>query len=308
MDKLYSIIIPHHNSPELLERCINSIPIREDIDVIVVDDNSDEQYIPQIKDILQRHPHVIYRLTKEGLGAGYARNTGLQLIRSKWVLFSDADDYFLPNAWDIIDRYKDDPADIIYFHSICRFSDTGEPGDRHIHLAKKIDDFINCPNEEHEGRLRYNYNEPWGKMVRVSLIKDNNIQFEQTRWANDMHFSTIIGAYAKTIAADKSAIYCVTIAHGSLVHQHSIQSRKCRYEVMLRNNQYLRSIGKSQFQDSLMYSLRWAAKYGGIKAVWDFIQLGRKYDANFLIGYKHWIKNFFISRKEYNNKDKYITK
>jgi glycosyltransferase involved in cell wall biosynthesis len=39
----YSFIIPHHNSPKLLERCLNSIPQRDDIEIIVVDDNSDKE-------------------------------------------------------------------------------------------------------------------------------------------------------------------------------------------------------------------------------------------------------------------------
>lgn len=36
----YSFIIPHHNSPDLLNRYLKSIPQREDIEIIVVDDNS----------------------------------------------------------------------------------------------------------------------------------------------------------------------------------------------------------------------------------------------------------------------------
>jgi len=308
MKKQYSIIIPHHNAPDLLNRCINSIPIRKDIDVFVIDDNSDAQYLEQIERVCNKYPHVIYTHTSAGLGAGYARNIGLKQVQSKWVLFADADDYFLPEAWNTIDNHSNDNADIVYFHSICRYSDTGNPGERHIQLVRKIDNFIDYPNEETEGILRYQYNEPWGKMVRVSLIQENNITFEQTRWGNDMHFSTVIGVHAKTIAADKTPIYCVTIAHGSLVHQHSIESRRCRYEVQLRNNQYLREMGKSQFQESLMYSLRWAFKYGGIKTVWEFIQLGRKYKADFTIGASKWLHNFFISRKEYKNRQEYITK
>ena len=34
----YSFVIPHHNTPELLQRLINSIPQREDIEIIVVDE------------------------------------------------------------------------------------------------------------------------------------------------------------------------------------------------------------------------------------------------------------------------------
>lgn len=307
MDKEFSIIIPHHNNPQLLDRCLASIPQRKDIEVIVVDDNSEKHLLPQIEGICRNYSNVRYTLTREGLGAGYARNVGLKMLRSKWVLFADADDYFLPEAWHCLDMHKDDTADIIYFHSICRYSDTLEPGDRHLQLVQKIDDYINNPNDTTEGRLRYNYNEPWGKMIRVSLLQEHQIVFEQTRWGNDMHFSTVVGASAKHIAADPTAIYCVTIAHGSLVHQHSIESRRCRYEVQLRNNQYLREIGKPQFQESVMYSLRWAVKLGGIKTLLEFIRLGRKYDADFTVGASKWIKNFFISITEYKNKEKYIT-
>lgn len=307
MNKNYSIIIPHHNTPNLLKRCICSIPEREDIDVFVIDDNSDAKYTQQIKEICNRK-NVSSIFTKEGLGAGYARNVGLKQVCSKWVLFADADDYFLDNAWDILDKHLNDDVDIIYFHSTCRFSDTGELGDRHLQINKKIDEYLEHPNEITEGKLRYQYDEPWGKMIRTSVITDNNILFEQTRWANDMHFSTMSGACAKTINADINEIYCVTISHGSLVHQHSLESRKCRYEAILRHNAYLRKIDKAQFQYSLMYSFRWAAKLGGIKAVWDFFRIGIKYDADFTIGASSWIKNLFNSKNEYKNKEKYIVK
>jgi glycosyltransferase involved in cell wall biosynthesis len=308
MLKNYSIIIPHYNTPDLLERCIRSIPEREDIDVFVIDDNSDSQYITQIRQLCQRQKNVILTLTKEGKGAGYARNIALAQVHSKWVLFADADDYFLPEAWTYLDKHLQDEADIIYFYSTCRYSDTNEPGNRHLHLAKLLNEYTDNPNEMTEGHLRYNYNEPWGKMIRASIIQNNAITFEETRWANDLHFSTVVGACAKSITVDHAEIYCVTIAHGSLVHQHSLESRRCRYETILRNNAYLRQIGKAQFQDSLMYSLKWAAKLGGIKAVIEFIKLGHKYKGDFTIGVNRWIKNFFISRNEYKNKDKYIVK
>ena len=38
----YSIIIPHRNIPQLLQRCIDSIPSRDDLQIIIVDDNSDD--------------------------------------------------------------------------------------------------------------------------------------------------------------------------------------------------------------------------------------------------------------------------
>ena len=50
----YSIIIPHNDIPDLLMRCLNSIPVSEDIQVIVVDDNSADA-----DTYLDRYPELI---------------------------------------------------------------------------------------------------------------------------------------------------------------------------------------------------------------------------------------------------------
>lgn len=58
-------------------RCLKSIPVSEDIQVVVVDDNS-----PDADSYLERYPELsrpyleFIRTTKGG-GAGYARNVGL---------------------------------------------------------------------------------------------------------------------------------------------------------------------------------------------------------------------------------------
>lgn len=40
MEILYSIIIPHKDIPCLLQRCLDSIPPRDDVQIIVADDDS----------------------------------------------------------------------------------------------------------------------------------------------------------------------------------------------------------------------------------------------------------------------------
>lgn len=42
---LYSIIIPHYNVPELLQRCLNSIPNLPSFQIIIVDDCSDGKIV-----------------------------------------------------------------------------------------------------------------------------------------------------------------------------------------------------------------------------------------------------------------------
>mgnify|MGYP002627111942 CR=1 FL=1 len=42
---MFSIIIPHKNTPDLLERCVNSIPKRDDLEIIIIDDNSSPEIV-----------------------------------------------------------------------------------------------------------------------------------------------------------------------------------------------------------------------------------------------------------------------
>ena len=76
---IYSIIIPHKNCPELLNQCVASIPERDDIQIIVADDNSDEGKKPVIR---RSGVEVILLDAENAKGAGRARNVGLEIHSS----------------------------------------------------------------------------------------------------------------------------------------------------------------------------------------------------------------------------------
>ena len=58
MEYIYTIIIPHHNIPSLLRRCLASIPKRIDLQTIVVDDHSDELYLDDLQSLEKEFPNV----------------------------------------------------------------------------------------------------------------------------------------------------------------------------------------------------------------------------------------------------------
>ena len=97
-------------------RCLESIPVREDVQVIVVDDCS-----PDASSYLQKYPALsrpfldFYR-TEKGGSAGRARNVGLRHARGRWCLFADADDYYEDGFLDVIGQALDDELDILYFN------------------------------------------------------------------------------------------------------------------------------------------------------------------------------------------------
>ena len=106
---LISIIIPLYNKELFIERCLDSIfsQYNERIEVIVVNDGSTDNSPNIVKNYT--HGKVIL-IDKENGGVSSARNTGLSYAKGKWVMFMDADDYFLndifPSLFDSLQRYS----------------------------------------------------------------------------------------------------------------------------------------------------------------------------------------------------------
>lgn len=90
---LISVIIPHYKTPDLLMRCLATIPVRADVQVIVVDDCSPDaaRYLTDYPELSR--PYLEFYSTPQGGSASRARNLGLDYARGVWICFVDADDY-----------------------------------------------------------------------------------------------------------------------------------------------------------------------------------------------------------------------
>ena len=219
----FTVIIPHKNVPLLLERLINSIPIRNDLEIIVVDDGSDEDVVKLVNHKIGNRGDISIIFNKEGQGAGYARNCAIPLAKGKWILFADSDDFFNESFGSFLNEYVDSDADVIYFNANSVDSDTLEPSSRVDHLHEFIDEY-NRNREQGELILRYLFTEPWCKMVKHNLIQVNNILFEESRIRNDVRFSYLVGYYAKKIIVDCRQLYCVTTRKNSLSRDFTFQA------------------------------------------------------------------------------------
>ena len=211
----YSVIIPHKNIPELLQRCLASIPRREDVQIIVVDDNSDPdkvdfEHFPGLND-----PFVEVVFTKEGKGAGYARNVGLKKAIGKWLLFADADDFYNYCINYILDEYVNSDADIIYFKHNGLDSAMNIIEFRVSCFNTDIDYWLHSPQAA-DPFLRYKRGAVWAKIFKYELIRKNNIFFDEVSIANDNTFLYLAGFFANSIYADSRVLYCATIRQGSI--------------------------------------------------------------------------------------------
>ena len=235
----FSIIIPHKDIPDLLMRCLRSIPMSEDIQVIVVDDNSTDadSYLDKYPELSR--PYLEFVRTTKGGGAGYARNVGLDRAKGKWILFADADDFFVEDMYDIICSYADSEADVIYFKNKAVLSDDiSIKSNRSSYVNKNIDQYL---SDGVEWPIRTKMYVPWGKIIKRSLIVKHNIRFDEVVYSNDMYFSLLIGYYAENIRAVDRVLYVCTFRSNSLAADFCSKpdELKKRAEVAFRSDVFL---------------------------------------------------------------------
>lgn len=240
----FSIVIPHYNIPKCLEKLIKSIPVKDNLEVIIVDDksNKDLELLEQCKNLYETENCRFYSNDTEYKGAGVCRNIGISKARGKWLLFADSDDFFSDDLYEIISDNKDREEDIIFFYPNSINIDTGLEADRHIEFCDVLKKYEDNPDRDNELVLRYQVVSPWSKMIRKSIVDENKIEFEGTMVANDVLFCRKIGHFAKSIAVDSRTIYFVTERQGSLVTLINKEAYFIRLNVFLNSSKYVKSV------------------------------------------------------------------
>ena len=233
---MVSIIIPHYNTPLFLEKLLLSIPEREDIEVIVVDDESSENLsdFNRIKASFSGRSNVTFLVNFYGKGAGGARNTGLSYAKGKWLLFADADDIFTEGFYETISKHFESEADVIYFMPESKNPLTGEKTQRSLPYKKLIEDYINIGDAKSEIRLRYRFWTPWSKLIRHSIVSDNNIRYDEIMYSNDVMFQTRVALKAGKIEAFTDTIYCLSESIGGLTTNKNAKALSIRQEAITR--------------------------------------------------------------------------
>ena len=233
----YSIIIPHYNIPDLLMRCLKSIPVREDIQVIVIDDCSPDadRYLKDYPELSR--PYLEYYCTHQGGSAGRARNVGLDHAKGTWLIFLDADDLLTDDAEQILDETVNRPEDIIFYNTICVMGDDLSKASDRNYYGQYFEEFV---SNHDETPFRYRFHSLWGKVIRRVLATTNNLRFEETRYSNDVYFSCVTGHFAKTIAVIDRTFFIVTERQGSLASSQfsengiSLEECQVRFDIALK--------------------------------------------------------------------------
>ena len=197
-----SVIVPMYNAERFIRRCLISVLASKftDYEVIVVDDCSVDNSVAEVEKLV---PHFDGRLkllqteTNSG-GAGVPRNLGIRHAAGKYICFLDADDFLLPTAIDdffsVAEEYQ---ADVVHTEKFLSFIDTGNGNFTRDELTLQrheagapVDEPTLDPDDLRERIQRCVDGKflwlPWGKLFRRDLIVDNDIDFPQMKFSEDM--------------------------------------------------------------------------------------------------------------------------
>ena len=93
-----SVIIPVYNTEKFIRDCLESILSQtlKEIEIICIDDGSTDQSYAILEEYSARHKNIIV-LRQKNMGAGIARNWGIEYANGKYICFMDSDDYYIQN-------------------------------------------------------------------------------------------------------------------------------------------------------------------------------------------------------------------
>ena len=130
-----SIYIPCFNDGEFLFRALDSIPVRDDIEVILVDDGSTDNSLQVAKEF-KSHTKLKMRIIScdENQGISYANNIGIDSCKGEYFYLIDADDFLYTQEFEkVLDEL--DGTDIIYIKAITNENAILKPNENNHNLC-----------------------------------------------------------------------------------------------------------------------------------------------------------------------------
>ena len=150
-----SIIIPVYNQEELVIRCLNSIPKRKDVELIITDDCSTDKSKKNIIDWINTNQYfgaIHFKYNDINMGVGYTKSKMYDIATGEYITTIDSDDYVFTDKYSkIIDElYKN-------------------------HTDNEI---LILDHEDNNGNItRSNScNATWRYFIKLKYLRDNNLK------------------------------------------------------------------------------------------------------------------------------------
>jgi hypothetical protein len=212
-DPFFSVIVPIYRVEEYLAECVESILNQSfgDFELILVDDGSPDN-CPAICDEYAAKDSRIRVIHKKNGGVSSARNAALDITRGEYILFCDADDYVLPDAFAAVHRTLEEKKyDLLNYGYIKELSEGS--GQRECVLRREVtegltvDQLVNFAFAWHFPNNNFHV-EMCTYAVKSSIIREHGIRFEEKlKRGEDQSFMLHVYTHAGSIARIPQCLY-----------------------------------------------------------------------------------------------------
>ena len=112
-----SVIIPCYNEGEALILAVESILNQSvlPLEIIIIDDCSTNPFTFEVLDTLTKKELVQVIYSKQNVGPGIARNSGIEKAKGEWILLLDSDDLLLENVILSLQKAIDENSNADFF-------------------------------------------------------------------------------------------------------------------------------------------------------------------------------------------------
>ncbi len=201
-----SIVIAAYNIEKYIDRCMESIMNQSysDLEIIVVNDGSTDSTLEKLKKKAVEDNRIII-VDKENQGLIEARKSGYEKVTGEYVLFIDGDDWIdLDTIKKLKNKIEEENSDIVCFEYYETFDN-----------KEKVEGIKSKGFNSLQGKefLKYVLTGDilpmiWGKFLRVSFLKDNNIEFPSNiSYAEDLAFVSSIGCNEPKVKYLNDSLY-----------------------------------------------------------------------------------------------------
>lgn len=217
----FSIIIPAYNAACTLDRCLRSILSQsfQDYQVVIVDDDSADSTLALARNWASREARFLVLPASHG-GAGAARNLGLEAAQGEYVLYMDADDYWIRDdlLQELDERIRKQPADT-YMYQTAKVSEDGTVLTRYAKPRFQQEDTVLALKDIYQDLVRDGQTlaAVWNKSVRRTLLLENAIRFREDILGEDIDWVLQLFSHVQTICLMNLEAYAYT--------QHRSESR-----------------------------------------------------------------------------------
>ena len=211
-----SVIIPVYNVAPYLRRNLDSVldQTLRDIEVICVDDGSDDGCAKILEEYAQKDPRVRV-LSQKNAGAGAARNLGLAHAGGEFLSFLDSDDFFESAMLEkMVALAEADNADFV----VCRSDQFHMDSSAHqghfvpVSWVVRMEDvppfhpfsFRNVTGNPFKVFVGW----AWDKLYRRSFVEEHDLKFQEQRTTNDMLF-----VFSALVLAERISVVDEVLAH-----------------------------------------------------------------------------------------------